>query len=87
MHVRRSMSFALVGRGLCGSECGEESWWRRRALCRSCAANRALDRLLRDLPDASVLLVFATKQDRPGAMPVGDIQHQLQLHQLVDKEW
>nr|CEL76078.1 TPA: ADP-ribosylation factor-like protein 1,putative [Toxoplasma gondii VEG] len=49
-------------------------------------ATRALDRLLRDLPDASVLLVFAAKQDRPGAMSVADIQHQLQLQQLVDKE-
>ena len=52
-----------------------------------CAANRSLDRLLRDLPNANILLVFATKQDRPGALSVAEIQHQLNLHQLVDKEW
>ena len=51
------------------------------------AANRSLDRLLRDLPNASILLVFATKQDRPGALSVAEIQHKLNLHQLVDKEW
>ena len=53
----------------------------------SCTANRSLDRLLRDLPNANILLVFATKQDRPGALSVAEIQHQLRLHQLVDKEW
>lgn len=46
-----------------------------------------MDRLLRDLPNANILLVFATKQDRPGALSVGEIQHELNLHQLVDKEW
>lgn len=49
-------------------------------------ANRSLDRLLRDLPNANILLVFATKQDRPGALSVAEVQHQLNLHQLVDKE-
>ncbi|KAL8274395.1 hypothetical protein Esti_001717 [Eimeria stiedai] len=49
-------------------------------------ANRSLDRLLRDLPNVNILLVFAAKQDRPGALSVAEIQHQLNLHQLVDKE-
>ncbi|CDJ69580.1 ADP-ribosylation factor-like protein 1, putative [Eimeria necatrix] len=62
------------------------SWSTAQTRAGSAWANRSLDRLLRDLPNASILLVFATKQDRPGALSVADIQQQLHLHQLVDKE-
>eukprot|EP00922_Rhytidocystis_sp_ex-Travisia-forbesii_P010092 GHVS01014801.1.p1 GENE.GHVS01014801.1~~GHVS01014801.1.p1 ORF type:complete len:248 (-),score=68.33 GHVS01014801.1:91-834(-) len=49
-------------------------------------AHRMLDRLVQDCPDASVLLVFASKQDRQGALSVEDIQTQLMLADLHQKE-
>lgn len=34
-----------------------------------------------------LLLVFANKQDLPGAMPPAEVQEKLQLSKLKDKVW